>query len=349
MKYCAGRLPTQNTGPLFTSAKPLDWGLHSTIIGLAGLGFLGRGIATCLLTRGFHVVAFDTVPGAEETLSTYIEIAAAEIAIFTGNADSLTGWRQRYKHAQSPADLHECGLVIESITEDLTAKKALFELLEEHIGPAVPIASNTSSLPITLLQAGHKHPERFAGMHWSSPAYATRFLEIIRGEQTNTETVDLIVQIATELGKDPAVVRKDVPGFIANRVAYAMYREALHLLETGVGDAETIDRACRNSLGLWTALCGPFRWMDISGGPALYGKAMESIIPDLSNESQVPATMQRMQEDDNRGALNGRGFYNYAPGSAAEWQAALYEHAWKIEELRDEDPKPTSLKAAQKP
>jgi 3-hydroxybutyryl-CoA dehydrogenase len=301
------------------------------------------------LARGFRVVAFDPGPDAEQTLNTYIEAATAEIVHFTGNADSLAGWQRRCAYAQSPPDFRECVLVIESITEDLAAKRALFELLEEHIGPNVPIASNTSSLPITLLQAGRKHPERFAGMHWSSPAYATRFLEIIQGEQTNAATIDLIVRVAAELGKDPAVVKKDVPGFIANRVAYAMYREALHLLETGVADAETIDRACRNSLGLWTALCGPFRWMDISGGPALYAKAMESIIPDLSNLSRVPATMQRMQDEDNRGTLNGRGFYNYAPGSAAEWQAALYEHAWKIEGLRDEDSKLSSLEATQKP
>jgi 3-hydroxybutyryl-CoA dehydrogenase len=311
--------------------------VNSSNIGLAGLGFLGRGIATCLLAQGFHVVAFDPAPGAEQALKTYIEAAKEEIASFTGSSASLADWPERCTHAQTPADFRDCELIIESITEDLAVKRSLFELLEEHVGSEVPIASNTSSLPITLLQAGRKYPERFAGMHWASPAYATRFLEIIQGGQTNAATIDSIVRIAIELGKDPAVVKKDVPGFIANRIAYAMYREALHLLETGVADTETIDRVCCNSLGLWTALCGPFRWMDITGGPALYGKAMEAIIPSLSNESQVPAAMQRLRDEDARGALNGRGFYTYGPGSAAQWQAALYEHAWKIERLRNED------------
>jgi 3-hydroxybutyryl-CoA dehydrogenase len=313
--------------------------VNSANIGLAGLGFLGRGIATCLLARGFHVIAFDPAAGAEQTFKTYIEIAAAEIAGFTGNSASLADWPERFTHAQTPAGFRDCELIIESITEDLAAKRSLFEMLEEHVSPEVPIASNTSSLPITMLQAGRKYPQRFAGMHWASPAYATRFLEIIQGGQTNTATINSIVRVAIELGKDPAVVKKDVPGFIANRIAYAMYREALHLLETGVADAETIDRLCCNSLGLWTALCGPFRWMDITGGPALYGKAMEAIIPSLSNESQVPAAMQHMRDNDDRGTVNGRGFYTYAPGSAAQWQAALYEHAWKIEALRDRDNK----------
>jgi 3-hydroxybutyryl-CoA dehydrogenase len=313
--------------------------VNSSNIGLAGLGFLGRGIATCLLARGFHVIAFDPAPGAEQTFTTYIEAAREEIASFAGSSASLADWPERFKRAQTPADFRDCELIIESITEDLAAKRALFELLEEHVSSETPIASNTSSLPITLLQAGRKYPERFAGMHWASPAYATRFLEIIQGGQTNAATIASIVRIAIELGKDPAVVKKDVPGFIANRIAYAMYREALHLLETGVADAETIDRVCCNSLGLWTALCGPFRWMDITGGPALYGKAMEAIIPSLSNESQMPAAMQRMRDNDARGTLNGRGFYTYAPGSAAQWQAALYEHAWKIEALRNRDKK----------
>lgn len=306
-------------------------------IGLAGLGFLGRGIATCLLARGFHVVTFDPAPAAAETLATYIGTAATEIAHFTGDASALANWTGRLTHAQGPAAFEDCELIIESITEDFAAKQALFDVLEEHTGPTVPIASNTSALPISLLQASRKHPERFAGMHWASPAYATRFLEIVQGDQTNSATIDSIARIAAELGKDATVVKKDVPGFIANRIAYAMYREALHLLEIGVADVETIDRACRNSLGLWTALCGPFRWIDITGGPALYGKAMETIIPTLSNETQVPATLQGMQNNDDRGTLNGHGFYSYAPGSAAAWQTALYEHAWKVEALRTED------------
>jgi 3-hydroxybutyryl-CoA dehydrogenase len=160
-------------------------------------------------------------------------------------------------------------------------------------------------------------------------------MEIIRGGQTNTATIEIIAGVAMQLGKDPAIVQKDVPGFIANRIAYAMYREALYLLEQGVADIETIDRVCKNSLGLWAALCGPFRWIDITGGPALYAKAMESILPALSNETNVPGAIQRMRHNNDRGTLNGRGFYSYAPGSAAHWDAALREHAWKIKALHE--------------
>lgn len=309
--------------------------LTENCIGVAGLGFLGKGIVTSLLAHGFEVVAFDPLPGADTALEPYIKTAAAEISKAGRDAAQLVDWKSRFTFARDTAAFGRCSLIIESITEDMGAKQALFDLLEGHVDATIPIASNTSSLPITLLQAPRKHPERFAGMHWASPAYGTRFLEIIRGDQTNAATIDVIARVAARLGKDPAVVNKDVPGFIANRLAYAVYREALYLLETGVADAATIDSVSRNSLGLWTALCGPFRWMDISGGPALYAKAMEAIVPSLCSDPQVPDTMRRMQDEGNRGTTNGRGFYGYEPDDTARWQKALYEHAWKIEGLNE--------------
>jgi 3-hydroxybutyryl-CoA dehydrogenase len=268
---------------------------------------MGRGIAQCLVEHGFHVIGLETNPQ---------ESSSGLLAVTT-----------------SVSDFAGCELIIESISESFAAKDALFSEIEKHVGAGVPIASNTSSIPITLLQAGRKHPERFAGMHWTAPANATRFMEIIRGGQTDDATLNQIVALAVELDKEPGIVQKDIPGFVVNRIAYAMYREAIHLLEEGVADVETIDTLCRNSLGLWTPLCGPFRWIDITGGPALYATAMERIVPTLSNQAEVPGTMRQMQANDDRGTLNGRGFYQYEPGDAAEWQEKLHQHAlrfWKL-------------------
>lgn len=293
--------------PLRLSIGPENNRLQPRYVGVAGLGFLGHGIAQCLVEHGFHVIG----------LETRLNIASL---------DNLT-------ITSSVRDLAHCEFVIETITESFPAKVALFDELEQYVGPTVPITSNTSSIPITLLQTGRKHPGRFAGMHWAAPAYATRFMEIIRGDHTDETTLRQIAALATELDKEPAIVQKDIPGFVANRIAYAMYREALHLLEEGVADAETIDILCRHSLGLWTPLCGPFRWMDISGGPWLYAKAMEQIVPTLSNQSEVPDTMRRMQANNDRGTGNGRGFYKYEPDDAAKWQQKLHNRALKIWDL----------------
>ncbi len=271
--------------------------MKTRYIGVAGLGFLGRGIAACFQNHGFHVIALE--PKGDVSSNANLTLAS-----------SAEGFR-------------DCEFIVETITEDLDAKIALFDELEQHVGPVVPITSNTSAIPISVLQAKRKYPNRFAGMHWAPPADKTRLMEIIRGDQTDDATIQRVVDLAKELGKEPGIVQKDIPGFVANRLAYAMYREALHLLETGVADAETIDLLCKNSLGLWAPVCGPFRWMDMSGGPALYAKAMEWIVPTLSNQSEVPATMKALRQS------NGY-FHPQTPEIAAGWQEKLLEHAKKM-------------------
>ncbi len=196
--------------------------------------------------------------------------------------------------------------------------------------------SNTSSIPISTLQQDRRFPARFVGMHWAEPAHATRFLEIIRGEQTSDEAVESTVALAKLFGKDPSLIEKDVPAFVVNRIGYAMYREALHILESGVADVETIDRSCRNAFGLWATICGPFRWIDISGGPELYARAMRGVLPTLSSTGELPRTIRELEEDDARGSVNGRGFYDYDEDEARRWAELYREHAWRVRALQDE-------------
>ncbi len=290
-------------------------------VGVAGLGQLGRGIAACLLDHGYRVIGFTTGADTFERARSYVR-------------EAIPGqWDHHFIEAPQLNGLAPCRFVIESVVEDLAIKTQVFDEIEAVIGEDVPIGSNTSSIPITVLQSTRRHPERFLGMHWNDPAYATRFLELIRGEATSDAAFSAAAQLGAALGKEPALVQKDMPGFIANRLAYAMYREAIYLLESGVADAETIDRAFHNSVGFWGSLCGPFRWIDITGGPWLYAKAMERILPTLANATDLPATMRDARDQESMGVKNGRGFYAYAPGDAAEWEKRLGEHARRILEL----------------
>jgi 3-hydroxybutyryl-CoA dehydrogenase len=243
-------------------------------------------------------------------------------------------WPALYTEAASLRDFAPCGFVIESVLEDLAIKHQVFDEIEAAVGATVPIASNTSALPISLLQKNRKHQERFLGMHWADPAYATRFLELIRGDATSSAAIESAAQLAVRLDKEPSIVQKDVPGFIVNRLGYAVYREALHLLETGVADAATIDQSFRNAFGLWAALCGPLRWIDISGGPGLYAKAMQGVLPTLANSPELPQTLIDMRDNGDRGVINGRGFYTYGPGEEAHWEKLLHEHAWTVRALQ---------------
>lgn len=304
-------------------------------VGLVGLGFLGRGIAACLLAHGFRVVAF--APHEEfEDASRFIADAIGELINRSGlPIETRTHWPANLIEAGSYERLRDAAFVIESVVEDPAIKQSVFDDIESAVAADVVIASNTSSIPISQLQRARKHPARFLGMHWAEPAHLTRFAELIRGEQTSNAALQSALLFCERLGKEPCQVNRDVPGFIANRLAYAMYREALHLLETGVADAETIDRSFRNSVGLWAQVCGPFRWIDLTGGPALYGQTMERVLPTLNCGRELPAGMKSLMEEGKRGSTSGSGFYEYTPEETATWHARLRESAWAVRDFAE--------------
>lgn len=307
-------------------------------IGIVGLGLLGRGIVACFLERGFEVIALartdeehkQAFPIIEAMISELVERESAPKLI-------LERWSSKFQQVTEVTGLAGCEFIIESVFEDLATKQKVFDDLEIVVAQDVVIASNTSAIPISVLQQGRKHPRRFVGMHWAEPAHATRFLELIRGELTSQEAIDKTIEISKLLGKDPVVCLKDVPGFIVNRIAYAMYREALHLVETGVADFETIDRSLRNTLGLWAASCGPFRWIDLTGGPTLYAKAMQRILPTLRNDSNLPSPLQDLVSKDAQGIKNGLGFYKYTPGESRAWEERQRRHTWAVKEWLDSE------------
>ena len=305
-------------------------------VAIVGLGLLGRNIATCFLANGFEVIGLIRHEAAAVEACREIERSIEELIEHGAEPSLRQTWREHFVTTRDDELLTDADMVVESIAEELVAKRELFDRIEARVRLDVPIASNTSSIPIGLLQQGRKHPKRFLGMHWPEMAHATRFLEVIRGPETSDEVIAEVTRLAHRLGREPCLVQKDVPAFIVNRLAYAMYREALHLLETGVADAETIDRSFRNAAGLWASVCGPLRWIDLSGGPALYAQAMQHVLPTLSNTTEVPDTLARLAEDGARGIVNGRGFYDYTPEQAEEWKQRHREHVWRVRDWMDE-------------
>jgi 3-hydroxybutyryl-CoA dehydrogenase len=296
-------------------------------VGVVGLGLLGRGIAACFLRQGFGVVGL--TPTEAEHAS-----ARSEIAKMMASIDD---WERRFEAVTDFERLEKCTFVVESVPEDLATKLAVLDALEKVIEPTVIIASNTSAIPISVLQQSRKYPQRMVGMHWAEPAHATRFLELIRGDQTSAAAFDATLAMGRRLGKEPIACQKDVPGFIVNRIAYAMYREACYLIEAGVADADSIDRSLRNSLGLWASICGPLRWIDITGGPALYARAMERVLPTLSNSATIPRVLSELAESGAAGITNGRGFYRYTPEESQEWHDRYHRHVIEVAKLQDRE------------
>ena len=154
--------------------------------------------------------------------------------------------------------------------------------------------------------------------------------------QTADEPFMAVAEMAHRIGKEPSLIQQDVPGFVVNRISYAMYREAMNIIDSGIADVETVDRAFRNAQGLWATMCGPLRWMDLSGGPALYANAIEGVLPSLSNTTELSETLKKLRDDDARGIANGHGFYEYTDEEAARWEALIIKHAWNVRKLVDE-------------
>lgn len=308
----------------------------SETVAVIGLGLMGRGIVTCLLGRGFRVIGCDSSPSVQDTVHESIEQGLAQLAVH-GELSSAVGtmWRDCFMLTDQLASDLNPAFVVESIVEDIDAKMAALQTIEMVVSSTTPIATNTSSIPIGLLQASCRRPERIVGMHWAEPAYATRFLEIVPGALTSPEVINATVAFGHACGKDPSVLAKDIPGFIVNRLGYSLIREAFYLLEAGIADAETIDRSFRNSIGLWATVCGPFQWMDLTGGPELYAKCMESVWPTLSNATELPKSIKRLATDHSQGIANGRGFFDYTVVQAAQADAKFHAHAWDVRKIQD--------------
>ena len=304
-------------------------------VGIIGLGLMGQGIAACLLAHGHEVVGFDTDRKKHNATVRHVTVALAELKKQKLiEAELLSSWKTRLHIASSLADLSTCGIIIECVREEIELKRSIFAELDTLAPRKTIIASNTSSLPISLLQEGRIAPGRYIGMHWGEPAQIMRYLEIIPGKQTSKATLQACLRFGVTCGKEPAVLKQDIRGFLSNRLMYAMLREACHLVESGVADVETVDQSFRNDIGWWALLAGPFRWMDLTGIPA-YAAVMEGLLPELSTSTAVPATMQRMVKRKALGIANQKGFYPYTRASAAKWEHDWVQFTYEMRKLAE--------------
>ena len=291
-------------------------------VGVIGLGFMGCSIVTALLIKGQDVVAIGPLPKD-------LELAPAEIEKALRNCKEkgfTTSQPKDHMHhvriTSDYAELETCSIVIETVIEDLAIKKSVLEKVEQVVADDAIITSNTSAIPISTLQKFLDKPHRFYGMHWAEPAYASRFLEIISGSESSKLLVEKVRQIAEKWGKEPTLVRKDIRGFITNRIMYAMYREAFYLVENGYATIEDVDSACKNDGGTWMSFCGLFRYMDLTGLQA-YHAVMKDLLPTLSNQTEVPKLISDIAEKGGNGTSNGQGFYSYTEDEAQAWDEAF--------------------------
>lgn len=301
-------------------------------IGTVGLGLMGSSIATCILAAGHEVTSLvkdlSIVDEARQRILSFLEQLHQE-GILSERPEEVL---KRHTITDDVTKMAGHEVVIESIIENVDEKKSVYKKLETVLSPTAIIGSNTSAIPVTVLQSGLQHPERVLGIHWAEPAHITRFMEVICGKDSQLEYASKMVELAESWGKEPSLLKKDIRGFITNRIMYAMLREAFYLVENGYATMEDVDRSLRNDLGYWITFAGPFRFMDLTGIPA-YLTVMKDLFPELSNATEAPAFMEDLVSAGAKGVSNAQGFYPYTPESAERWEEKFIEFSYDVRKL----------------
>jgi 3-hydroxyacyl-CoA dehydrogenase len=287
-----------------TSSRALDGP-----VGLVGAGYIGHLFAQQFALAGYEVRAWS--PGGSagtlhdrlrRSLSTLAEIGAVESADLDGVLARVSA------HRDLDTALGPCGAVMESIVEDAAIKSSCYRDVEAAIGPDALLWSSTSNFPMTRLAAGMAHPERAIVVH-PVQTQLIIFVEVVAGERTSEQTTAATMRFCQDVGLRAIRVRREIPGFLWNRVWFAMLREMLHLVDIGAADPVELDAIVQTTL------------RDISN--ALY--------PELAADQTASATIERHVRDGRLGAKSGRGFYDDGDERMAELTARLYRIALELE------------------
>jgi 3-hydroxybutyryl-CoA dehydrogenase len=302
---------------------------------IIGGGVMGGDIAVIFAAGGWNVHVVSPSQRTRDALPGRIAAGLRKLGAPEANA---AGVRTR-------ADLNgvpwqEVELVVEAATEDLPLKHRLFSELERLARPGIPLTSNTSTFPIGDIGQHLKTRSRVAGLHFFMPAHLVPLVEVISAEATDPALAERLVELMRDLGKAPIWVKKDVPGFVGNRLQHAMMREALYLIADGVTTPEGIDTAVRFGFGFRYIACGPVLQKEMSGLDTHYLSGA-SIYPHLYNEKVPPPLLKDMVGRGHIGMKARRGFWEWNDEKLAQERARIERCLQAGMEILKSDTKPS--------
>jgi 3-hydroxyacyl-CoA dehydrogenase len=279
-----------------------------------GTGTMGPGMGAVLERAGLEVALYDVSEEALERAKQGVELARGVLERLGG--ERTEGGDIRFE-SDLAAALEGVDLVLEAVPEKLELKQEVFGQFEQHVGDDALLSSNTSGIPITKIAEGLDHPERVIGMHWSNPPHLIPMIEVIPGERTSEETVAAASGLIERLGYYPSLLRKEVPGFVENRVLYAIMRECLALVDEGVIDPSELDLNVKWGIGYKLAVIPPMQLLDVAGLD-IYESVGSYLNSDLSTESGVSETITRLTGEGKLGLKTGGGLFSYSDEELAE-------------------------------
>ena len=280
-----------------------------------GTGIMAAGIAAGFVAQSIPVVILgrskdkaDTCLDKALTLAQKIGIVGA----YASQSQDAIKAEQKTEVLENWSDWNGCDWVIETVTENLALKQEIFQYLDERVPAHIPIGSNSSGFPISKIASGLKTANRMMGAHYFMPAEVVPLVEVVMGEKTELEFAEQACSLYKSIGKKPVLVKKDIPGFLANRIQHALMREALSLVQEGIASPEDIDDAVRYSFGFRYAAVGPMTQKEISGWDGMANAAKE-IYPSLSNITTLPPKVVQLMSEGKTGMKSGEGFRKWTP------------------------------------
>jgi 3-hydroxybutyryl-CoA dehydrogenase len=283
-----------------------------------GAGTMGHGIALEFAAYGYDVALHDRDPAQlERARGEIAEGLARLVTVGRISDDAVTAAPARIAMTtELAAAAADRDLVVEAVAENLAVKQALFRELDALTPQHAILASNTSTFMPSLLAAATNRPDRVLVAHYFNPPYLLPLVELVRSEQTSEATIATLRDLYLKIGKAPAVVQKEAPGFVGNRIQAAIFREALAIVESGIANIEDVDVIVRNGFGRRLGVAGPFEIADAAGLDVKLA-VCEQLFPEIESSQQIPGLLRETVARGDFGTKTGRGYYEWTPEAAA--------------------------------
>jgi 3-hydroxyacyl-CoA dehydrogenase len=281
-----------------------------------GTGTMGPGMGAVLTRAGLAVALYDVSADALARAEAGHEIASHVLDQL--GTPAIRGGSVRYASTLTDA-LTDAEFVIEAVPERLDLKKQVFAEYERHVGATVILASNTSGIPVTKIAADLQHPERVTGMHWSNPPHLIPMIEIIPGERTSQSALDGTAELVRRIGYFPCFLKREVPGFVENRILYAILRECLALIDEGVVDRDDLDLNVKWGIGYKLSVIPPMQLLDMAGLD-IYSSVAGYLNRELSSDAEVSKTVQDLVGRGRLGIKTRGGIFDYTDEQVADLQ-----------------------------
>jgi 3-hydroxybutyryl-CoA dehydrogenase len=291
-------------------------------IAVIGAGLMGHGIAQVFALAGHEVTIYDQVMASLNSVTDRIVANLKELG------DDAKAIERVTPVANLATALRDADYVVEAVLEDLPLKQKLFAEIEKHVRPDTILASNTSVIPITKIMKGLKKRDRALGTHWWNPPFLVPLVEVIETQWTSSQAVDFTMKLHAAAGKKPAHVKKDVPGFIGNRLQHALWREAIALVEQGICDAETVDNVVKSAFGRRLAVLGPLENADMVGTDLTLA-IHNFVLKDIDNRPGPSPYLKKLVKAGKLGFKSGEGFRKWSPAQQQALRSKVFQHLKK--------------------